>query len=99
MKLKRNQTQKGFDYYEFKDRYNIPCSIQKSSLASEDAIWLGVDDPNPRILASKNDPDKTGWEKYYVPKEVLITSRMHLTRMQVRELLPILKRFADTGEI
>jgi hypothetical protein len=26
---------------KFKDRYDADCSIQKSSLATEDCIWLG----------------------------------------------------------
>jgi hypothetical protein len=35
-------TSRGFTIGEFKDRYGKPCSIQKSSLASEPCIWLGV---------------------------------------------------------
>jgi len=37
-------TDRGFARGEFKDHYNNSCSIQKSSLASEDCIWLGADD-------------------------------------------------------
>ena len=36
-------TQRGFGIANFKDRYNQECSIQDSSLATEPAIWLGVD--------------------------------------------------------
>lgn len=36
-------TQRGFNKMEFKDRYGNECSIQKSSLATEDAIWFGID--------------------------------------------------------
>lgn len=32
---------RGFLRGEFKDRYGEKCSIQKSSLADEDCIWLG----------------------------------------------------------
>jgi len=32
---------RGFLKGEFHDRYGSKCSIQKSSLASEDCIWLG----------------------------------------------------------
>lgn len=35
-------TERGFAVYEFTDRYGQGCSLQKSSLASEDAIWFGV---------------------------------------------------------
>jgi hypothetical protein len=38
-------TQRGFWRVEFTDRYGAECSLQKSSLATEDAIWLGVDKP------------------------------------------------------
>lgn len=34
---------RGFLKGRFKDRYGAQCSIQKSSLATEDCIWLGCD--------------------------------------------------------
>jgi hypothetical protein len=37
-------TQRGFLRAEFTDRYGEKCSIQKSSLAFEDCIWLGVNE-------------------------------------------------------
>lgn len=33
---------RGFLKGKFKDRYGVECSIQKSSLATEDCIWLGT---------------------------------------------------------
>ena len=33
---------RGFFGYEFKDLYGQKCTIQESSLATDDAIWLGV---------------------------------------------------------
>ena len=36
---------RGFLKGKFKDRYGEQCSIQKSSLATEDCIWLGQDNP------------------------------------------------------
>ena len=41
--MKWKKTTRGFDRGEFVDRYRQKCSIQKSSLATEDCIWLGVD--------------------------------------------------------
>ena len=35
-------TERGFALYEFRDRYNRECSLQRSSIATEDCIWLGV---------------------------------------------------------
>ncbi len=40
-----------------------------------------------------------GWEDVPLPKDVEIASRMHLSQEQVRELLPLLQHFAETGEI
>lgn len=99
MELKGISTNRGFSSIEFKDRYDAKCSIQKSSLATEDAIWFGVDDPNPQIMASMTKEGGTGWVPYDIPEDVILTTRMHLTQEQVRQLLPVLQHFADTGEI
>lgn len=68
--MKTEKTQRGFSIVNFTDLYGAECSLQKSSLATEDAIWLGVD-----------------------------TARMHLTQEQVSELLPLLQKFVNTGEL
>lgn len=34
-------TERGFTKGEFRDKYGLECRIQKSSLATEDCIWLG----------------------------------------------------------
>jgi len=39
------KTERGFARINFKDCYGEQCSIQKSSLATDDAIWLGQDKP------------------------------------------------------
>lgn len=41
--MKIERTSRGFTRASFTDRYNNECSIQKSSIATEDCIWLGVD--------------------------------------------------------
>jgi hypothetical protein len=41
MKLKIDSTERGFARAEFKDRKGEECSIQKSSVATEDCLWLG----------------------------------------------------------
>lgn len=69
-----SRTDRGFAVATFYDRYDVECSIQKSSLATEDAIWLGVD----------------GGDR---------PSRMHLTQDMVADLIPLLQRFVDTGEL
>lgn len=99
MDLEETNTNRGFKLVEFKDLYDTKCNIQKSSLATEDAIWFGVENANPKIMASDTRQGGTGWVRYHIPKDVMLTTRMHLNREQVKELLPILKKFVDTGEI
>lgn len=41
---------RGFAYKQFTDLYGQTCSIQKSSLATKDCIWLGVEDTGPELL-------------------------------------------------
>ena len=106
MELNPTKTNRGFDLIEFHDRYDLPCSIQKSSLATEDAIWFGVTEVEPKIMAQDaiklgfpTNGVTVGWVGFHVPEEVLMSSRMHLTQDQVKALLPILQRFAATGEL
>lgn len=75
--MRVRRTLRGFAIIEFKDQYLIDCSLQKSSLATADCVWLGVD----------GDTGSTGH------------TRMHLTRTQVKRLLPHLQAFVDTGEL
>lgn len=96
--LKKTATNRGFGVYEFKDKYGIKCSLQDSSLATEPAIWFGVNDPKPRIMASKTEKGGTGWVPFDIPDDVLLSTRMHLTQEQVKALLPILTHFAKTGD-
>lgn len=81
MEIKK--TLRGFDLIEFKDQYQKNCSLQMSSLATEDCIWLGSDEDQ---------------QTHHVTGEKLST-RMHLTRKQVKELLPYLEHFVKTGDI
>ena len=76
--MKWKKTVRGFDRAEFIDRYGQKCSIQKSSLATEDCIWLGV------------DTNITGED---------VGERMHLTQEAARDLWPVLRDFARTGEL
>lgn len=110
-KLRIKKTNRGFALGEFVDRYGAKCSIQKSSLATEDCIWLGVDEVEPQIMARDamalgrsdllnppSDPERhNGWVKYPIPEEVSLNARMHLTREMVAELLPQLQNFVKTG--
>ncbi len=91
--LTKTKTNRGFGLFDFKDKYGRECSLQDSSLASEPAIWFGIDNANPKILKKGS-----GWVPFSVPDDVHFTTRMHLTQEQVKALLPILTYFAETGE-
>ena len=106
MELKTKNTERGFALITFTDLYGTACSIQKSSLATEDAIWFGVDDLKPQVMASQArlygvDPgnETTGWVPYPIPDAVHLANRMHLSVEQVKELIPILQHFVDTNEL
>jgi hypothetical protein len=105
LNVKMAATSRGFSRGEFKDLYGIECSIQKSSLASEDAIWLGVNKANPQIMASDAarhgvvTTETTGFVPYPVPSCVSFDTRMHLNQKQAAALITILKRFVDSGEL
>lgn len=91
-KLEVTQTCRGFDYIKFDDHYGQHCSLQKSSLMEPDAIWLGVDNTGPYMgsidpLHNKQDVN------------VDVKCRMHLSQEQVKQLLPFLIKFAETGEL
>lgn len=38
------KTNRGFKLIKFTDRYDVPCTLQASSLAGEFAIWFGAAD-------------------------------------------------------
>jgi hypothetical protein len=103
MEIKK--TERGFAIVEFIDRYDKKCSLQKSSIAFEECIWLGLTDANPIVMASDavkvgiKTKETTGWISYPIPEQVQISTRMHLTQEQVAELIPHLQKFVDTGEI
>ena len=92
------KTQRGFNFVEFFDFNETRCKIQKSSLATEDAIWFGAQDIGLKELRRGE-----GWKD--VPLEssddhaFIANNLMHLTREQVKKLLPVLKRFVETGEV
>jgi hypothetical protein len=85
--------ERGFSIAEFDDAHGNKCSLQKSSAAMYDAVWLGIKIPEINIMIDG------GWKALAIPEDAVISSRMHLTQKQVRNLLPALQAFADTGEL
>lgn len=102
--MKIEKTGRGFPIIKFDDFYNHRCSLQLSSIVEPECIWLGVNNADPRILASQaashgmHTEESVGWVPYPVPDAVSMSTRMHLTREQVAELIPHLQRFVDSGD-
>jgi len=92
---------RGFDRMEFADRNGVACSLQKSSLAFEDCIWLGANE----IGLKRFEPGGGGWTDVSLEQDEphgvthIANTRMHLSREQVASLLPYLQRFVETGEL
>lgn len=92
--MKLEKTARGFLRGEFRDGNGEKCSIQESSAAERPLLWLGVDDPKPLVLAMGE-----GWKEVDLPMGTLLTGRMHLTRENAKELLPLLKKFIKQGNL
>ena len=97
--MEKEKTERGFSVIKFKDRYDSECSLQKSSLAFENCVWFGVDDADPQIMAKETLEGGDGWVKYDIPENVMLTTRMHLSRKMVLKLLPNLIKFVIIGKI
>lgn len=105
MKYAVKVTTRGFRYVEFDDHNKNSCTLQQSSLANEHAIWLGISEPTVKLFVTNSAQP---WQEVstaelkslrHGAESVLISARMHLTRQQVKALLPFLNHFAETGEI
>lgn len=102
------KTARGFELVEFKDRYQSPCSLQASSLAEYQkpgisAVWIGVDDAQPKVMAQDaasvgvQTEQQYGWVAYPIPDKVMLSTRMHLDRKQVQALIGHLQRWLENG--
>lgn len=110
--IKEELTSRGFRRGNFTDALGEECSIQKSSTATEERIWLGIDKPKltamsinvPKLPSIEWVPNKgstktTGWSTAVLPKDAHIFGRMELNREMCKKLGRILTRFAETGEL
>lgn len=82
--MKKSKTNRGFRLYTFKDVYGEQCSIQKSSHAEKDQIWMGLDADEVRT--------------HHVTGQSL-GMRMLIDRKLAAKIALKLAAFAETGEI
>jgi hypothetical protein len=99
-----NRTNRGFAFTQFEDDNGNSCSVQESSSMTP-RLWVGIDDADPHVLASKakslgvETESTVGWVPYPISKEVLMTTRMHLTKDQTVDLIKVLIAWvAETTE-
>ena len=113
--LRFGSSARGFDFVEFRDAYGLECSIQCSSAIGdhEDAmdtpgssfLWIGVDDPEPKVMCSMAESlgvekkGDSGWQPYPIPGDVLISSRMHVSREGVEKMVELLNGWLDSGRL
>lgn len=100
-KMKVGKTGRGLGVAEFTDANGVSCSIQVSSACRDEyLVWLGCNE----IGLKRFEPGK-GWSDVPLQEEGvngvnhLANTRMHLTQTMVRNLLPLLRNFANTGRL
>lgn len=96
MRNKTNKTIKKLAINNFKDDHDQDCILKKSSSSLEDKIWFGV--TNPKLMVYENN-SKGKCIVTDMPSTFSVNSKMHLTRSQVKELLPYLENFVNTGNL
>ena len=99
MKIKK--TNRGFGIGYFKDKRGTECSIQKSSLATDDCIWLGANKIGLQEFRAGSGGwvDRTDVDQHSIEHHFVANNRMELNRKQVAKLISILQKFVDTGDI
>lgn len=99
--MKARYTERGFALAEFTDQYGSKCSLQESSLATGPCVWLGCDDADPKVFIPHGEPAWRPLELPVLPPggHYMWTTRMHLTREMVAELLPLLQHFVEHGTL
>lgn len=89
--MNESKTERGFALNTLTDGYGNEFSVQKSSSATDDFVWVGVTRPRVEV----GPP----WRPFEMPPNASIWSRAHLTREQAREVGEALLRFAETGKL
>lgn len=91
-----DHTERGFSIEKFKDKGNNQCSLQKSSITTEDCVWFGIDNPKLTVFEDNN---LGRYVETTLPSNWKVFARMHLTQEQVKQLLPALQKFVKTGKL
>jgi len=96
--MRIDKTERGFGVLEFDDQHGTECSVQDSSLATDDCIWLGSND-----IGLKHFTKEFGWQDielgWSMESHYVGNNRMHLTKEQVADLIPYLQHFVEHGRL
>lgn len=86
-------TERGFTRIEFRDVYDKECSLQESSLATDNAIWFGISEAKPEYRKDGK------WVTFEYPEgvEIFTSTRMHLKQSQMHWVIPALQHFQKYG--
>jgi len=97
--MKLTTTSREFELIEFEDDNGAACSLQQSSSIGfgdqppgGSNIWLGPNSASPKRLILNE-----GWVDAPLPDGVETSTRMHLDRDNVAELVGYLNRWLKTG--
>lgn len=106
MTVELSRTSRGFGKGKFTDAVGVACSIQDSSLATEAAIWFGVEEANPQRwegdkLAPVEPPVKPIPISRYpgATHDILYNTRMHLTIRHVKTLIRNFEKFLVSKDV
>jgi hypothetical protein len=99
--MKITKTKRGFKKGEFLDFNGVKCSIQMSSIATDDCIWFGAKEIGLQEFVAFRKP--SAWKDVELKESeghhYIANNRMHLSRKQVKKLIPILQKFVDTRSL
>jgi len=90
-----------FAVAEFSDAKGTPCSIQESS-GDGPAIWFGAKQIGLKEFVANRVPawkEISKCDESDIRHHHVANNRILLTQEIVKELLPILQRFAETGNL
>lgn len=91
MFFKRGKTKKGFDIIEFSDTYGQQCSMQISSIATDDRIWFGVDVAlsleNPRMHLNRSQAKEIAKELNYFAEHGSLDAWQNISELALTEFL------------
>jgi hypothetical protein len=97
--MKTTTGKRGFAKAEFKDSLGHDCIIQEGSVDTINegmGVWLGI--PKPEITVF-TDRGMANYVHIPTPENWDIGSLMYLSDKQIKQLIPMLQNFLETGKL